>query len=67
MSFLQNASLYGIIPVINIPRPELAVPLCDALAAGGLPLTVPVPPQSGEEITFRVTGGEARVRRLRYE
>ena len=37
MSFLQNASLYGIIPVINIPRPELAVPLCDALAAGGLP------------------------------
>ena len=37
MSFLQNASLYGIVPVINIPRPELAVPLCDALAAGGLP------------------------------
>jgi len=37
------------------------------LAAGGLPLTVPVPPQSGEEIIFRVTGGEARVRKLRYE
>ncbi len=37
MSFLQNASLYGIVPVINIPRPELAVPLCDALEAGGLP------------------------------
>ncbi len=37
MSFLQNASLIGIVPVINIPRPELAVPLCDALAAGGLP------------------------------
>ena len=37
MSYLENAALYGIMPVINIPRPELAVPLADALAAGGLP------------------------------
>jgi len=37
MNALERAALYGVMPVINIPRPELAVPLADALAAGGLP------------------------------
>jgi len=37
MKALERAALYGIMPVIKIPRPELAVPLADALAAGGLP------------------------------
>ena len=37
MNALEKAAMYGIIPVINIPRPELALPLADALQAGGLP------------------------------
>ena len=37
MTVLERASLNGIMPVINIPKPELAVSLADALAAGGLP------------------------------
>lgn len=37
MNALERAALYGVMPVINIPRPELAVPLADALQAGGLP------------------------------
>lgn len=37
MTVLEKASLIGIMPVINIPSPNLAIPLADALAAGGLP------------------------------
>ncbi len=37
MNALEKAALYGIMPVINIPGPKLAVPLADALEAGGLP------------------------------
>ncbi len=32
------AAQYGVVPVLRIPRPELAVPLVGALCAGGLPL-----------------------------
>ena len=37
MKVLERAALFGVMPVINIPRPELAVPLADALTEGGLP------------------------------
>ena len=37
MTVLEKAALTGIMPVINIPNPGLAVPLADALTAGGLP------------------------------
>ena len=37
MNALERAAIYGIMPVINIPSPDLAVPLADALEAGGLP------------------------------
>ena len=37
MNALERAALYGIMPVINIPRPELAAPLADALEADSIP------------------------------
>lgn len=52
---------YGVIPVIAIESPDLAIPLADALIAGGLPVA---------EITFRTAAaGEviATLRRARPE
>lgn len=46
----------GIVPVINIPRPELAVPLAQALCAGGLPLI---------EVTLRNDTALESIRRIR--
>lgn len=36
--FVKTLSAYGVLPVINIPSPEAALPLADALIEGGLPL-----------------------------
>ena len=44
MEFLEKLSLAGLVPVIAINDAEDAVPLCKALADGGLPVA---------EITFR--------------
>ena len=44
MDFLDKLSLAGLVPVIAINDAEDAVPLCRALAEGGLPVA---------EITFR--------------
>ena len=37
MNALERAAQYGVMPVINIPDPSLALPLADALSAGGIP------------------------------
>lgn len=45
----------ALVPVIEIPEPELAGPLADALLAGGLPCA---------EITFRTPGAAAAIRAI---
>ena len=44
MEFLEKLSLAGLVPVIAVNDADDAVPLCKALAEGGLPVA---------EITFR--------------
>jgi len=46
----------GVVPVIKLDTPEQAVPLAQALIAGGLPLA---------EVTFRTAAGEEGIRRMR--
>jgi 2-dehydro-3-deoxyphosphogluconate aldolase / (4S)-4-hydroxy-2-oxoglutarate aldolase len=46
----------GVVPVVQLPDPSMAVPLADALAAGGLP---------GIELTFRSPGVAEAVRAVR--
>lgn len=48
----------GVVPVIRLERPEDAVPLCRALAKGGLPVA---------EITFRTGAAAEAIRRVRAE
>ncbi len=55
MEFLEKLSLAGLVPVIAIHDAEDAVPLCKALADGGLPVA---------EITFRTPAAEESIRRV---
>ena len=55
MDFLDKLSLAGLVPVIAIHDAEDAVPLCKALADGGLPVA---------EITFRTSAAEESIRRV---
>ena len=55
MDFLDKLSLAGLVPVIAINDAEDAVPLCKALAEGGLPVA---------EITFRTAAAEESIRRV---
>ena len=58
MEFLEKLSLAGLVPVIAIDDAEDAVPLCKALADGGLPVA---------EITFRTAAAEESIRRVHEE
>jgi len=58
MEFLDKLSLAGLVPVIAINNAEDAVPLCRALAEGGLPVA---------EITFRTAAAEEAIRRVHEE
>ena len=55
MEFLDKLSLAGLVPVIAINDADDAVPLCKALADGGLPVA---------EITFRTAAAEESIRRV---
>ncbi len=55
MEFLEKLSLVGLVPVIAIEDADDAVPLCNALAKGGLPAA---------EITFRTAAAEEAIRRV---
>ncbi len=55
MDFLEKLSLAGLVPVIAINDADDAVPLCKALADGGLPVA---------EITFRTAAAEESIRRV---
>lgn len=55
MDFLEKLSLAGLVPVIKIDDAADAVPLCKALADGGLPVA---------EITFRTDAAEESIRRV---
>ncbi|GHV31052.1 hypothetical protein AGMMS4952_19020 [Spirochaetia bacterium] len=57
-TILEKIGEIGIIPVIKIDDAEKAVPLAQALAAGGIPCA---------EITFRTTEGEEALRRINTE
>jgi len=52
---LNKISGYGLIPVIKIDRVDDAVPLCQALMEGGLPVA---------EITFRTEAAEESIKRV---
>ena len=58
MEILEKLSLAGLVPVIAINDAEDAVPLCKALADGGLPVA---------EITFRTAAAEESIRRVHEE
>ena len=58
MNMIDRLSLAGLVPVIKIDRAEDAVPLCRALAEGGLPVA---------EITFRTAAAEEAIRRVAAE
>lgn len=58
MEFLEKLSLAGLVPVIAIDDAADAVPLCKALADGGLPVA---------EITFRTAAAEESIRRVHEE
>lgn len=53
MHIFQEISMRGIVPVIKVNRADDAVPLCAALARGGLPVA---------EITFRTAAAEESIR-----
>jgi 2-dehydro-3-deoxyphosphogluconate aldolase/(4S)-4-hydroxy-2-oxoglutarate aldolase len=55
---LEELGKIGIVPVIKIDDPEKAVPLAQALLAGGIPCA---------EITFRTSHGEAALSRISRE
>lgn len=55
MDIMEKLSLAGLVPVIAIHDAENAVPLCKALADGGLPVA---------EITFRTDAAEESIRRV---
>lgn len=53
-TLLEQIKRVGLVPVIKLEQPEKALPLAEALAAGGIPVA---------EITFRAPGGRPRYRR----
>ena len=53
MDILEKLSLAGLVPVIKVDDAADAVPLCRALAEGGLPVA---------EITFRTAAAEEAIR-----
>ena len=55
MDMIEKIRALGIIPVIKLNDPADAVPLCQALARGGLPVA---------EITFRTAAAEESIRRV---
>ena len=58
MDMIQKFASLGIVPVIKLNNPDDAVPLCRALARGGLPVA---------EITFRTAAAEESIRRVAAE
>ncbi len=58
MDMIQKFASLGIVPVIKLNDPADAVPLCRALAKGGLPVA---------EITFRTAAAEESIRRVAQE
>ena len=58
MDMIRKIASLGIVPVIKLNDPERAVPLCRALARGGLPVA---------EITFRTAAAEESIRRVTRE
>ena len=58
MDMLEKLSRAGIVPVIKVEDANDAVPLCKALANGGLPVA---------EITFRSAAAEEAIRRVHEE
>lgn len=58
MEMIEKLSLAGIVPVIKVEDAADAVPLCKALADGGLPVA---------EITFRSDAAEEAIRRVHAE
>ncbi|NLV59721.1 MAG: bifunctional 4-hydroxy-2-oxoglutarate aldolase/2-dehydro-3-deoxy-phosphogluconate aldolase [Clostridiales bacterium] len=58
MEMIKKLSLAGLIPVIKVEDAADAVPLCKALAQGGLPVA---------EITFRSEAAEESIRRVHQE
>ena len=58
MDILEKLSLAGLVPVIALNDANDAVPLCKALADGGLPVA---------EITFRTAAAEESIRRVHEE
>ena len=58
MDMLEKLSRAGIVPVIKVEDANDAVPLCNALANGGLPVA---------EITFRSAAAEEAIRRVHEE
>jgi len=52
---LKQIGSYGIVPVIKIEDPSNAIPLCNALTKGGLPIA---------EITFRTNAAEEAISRV---
>ena len=53
---IQKLSVFGLIPVIKIDDAEKAVPLAQALKAGGLPVA---------EVTLRTKEGEKAIARIK--
>ena len=58
MDMIKQLSLVGLVPVIKVEDAADAVPLCRALANGGLPVA---------EITFRSDAAEEAIRRVHEE
>lgn len=58
MDMIKKISSLGIVPVIKLTDANNAVPLCRALANGGLPVA---------EITFRTAAAEESIRRVAQE
>ncbi len=52
---MERIHQYGLVPVIKLDRVEDAVPLCQALEEGGLPVA---------EVTFRTEAAEESMRRI---
>ena len=58
MSILDEISKIGVVPVIKLDDPNDAVPLAEALKAGGVPVA---------EVTFRTGAAEESIRRIASE
>jgi 2-dehydro-3-deoxyphosphogluconate aldolase/(4S)-4-hydroxy-2-oxoglutarate aldolase len=53
---LATVTASGVVPVVQLPSPEAALPLCEALLAGGLPIV---------EVTFRSPGAPEAIAAIR--